>query len=197
MEPSKIPKRARKVLTKRLHTLSQKIEWELQPEILQSLQIPKPMHGLAPRVVLGTSWWNKTRKAAYASTDYHCAACGVAKHLAKSRQWLEGHELYKIDYRKGQMVYVETVPLCTYCHHFVHPGRLQWLLETGRIHQSKYVGIITHGNRVLNQAGLKRLPDYTGPCAAWEKWRLVVNGKRYKPVYKSLEHWIAAFGREV
>lgn len=60
------------------------------PSILLHGNIPKPMHGTAPRVVLGQAWWNKERQAAYASTNYCCEACGVSKWEAQYHQWLEG-----------------------------------------------------------------------------------------------------------
>ncbi len=128
--------------------------WHRRPEILLCPNIPKPMHGLAPRVIMGSSWWDKTRKEAYASTNRRCMACGVHKYKAKARKWLEGHELYQTDYRLGRLTYLETVPLCHFCHNYIHDGRLQMLLERGQIHHQKYAAIIQHGNRVLAEANL-------------------------------------------
>lgn len=174
--------------------------WTLRPEILLSDNIPQPLHGLAPRVILGPSWWNKTRREAYASTDQHCIACGVHKYKARSRQWLEGHELYRIDYKKGSSTYIETVPLCHYCHSYIHDGRLTWLLQTGKIHQGKFIAIIQHGDRVLSACGLKRMSRpqrevefatlfRQGKIAPWSKWHLVLNGKKYKTKFKDLDHY--------
>lgn len=80
-----------------------KVAWARRPEVLLSLQIPKPMHQLAPRTILGQRWWDETRQAAYASTAQHCLACGVHRVAAAYHPWLEGHELYEIDYRAGRM----------------------------------------------------------------------------------------------
>jgi len=159
------------------------------------------MHGVAPRVVLGTNWWNRERLLCYKSTNFHCEACGVHKTLAKYKQWLEGHEVYEIDYAKGTMKFLRATPLCHYCHNYIHVGRLQWLLETGKLNQYKFAQIIQHGDAVLSQAGLVRKSKLeveewerelvrSGKFAPWEKWRLVVGGQKYPPKFKSYEEWL-------
>lgn len=177
-----------------------KVEWKRQPEILLCPNTPKPLHGVVPRVILGATWWNRTREEAYRSTNYHCIACGVHKFYAKSRKWLEGHELYDIDYRKGTSTYIKTVPLCHFCHNYIHDGRLLRLLQKGEIHHAKYVAIIQHGDKILAAAGLcksskpdrdaevKKL-EKKGLIAPWHKWRLILNGKVYKTPYKDETAW--------
>lgn len=154
--------------------------WRRRPEILLLPPIPEPMHGMAPRVVLGPRWWNATRLAAYKSTNYHCLACGIFKTDARGRRWLEGHEVYEIDYLLGRMVYVETVPLCHYCHNFCHPSRMRALLEANGMTHAKYAAIVQHGEAVLRAANLNK-PDYSNPTtnADPEDWRLVVDGVEY------------------
>ena len=167
-------------------------QWRRRPEVLLHPNIPKPMHGLAPRVILGRVWWDRVRQIAYASTDYHCAACGVHKNDAKEHQWLEGHELYDINYAKGRMTYVETVPLCHWCHNFIHDGRLRMLYETGDITLAKYESIMKHGAAILRAAKLKQ-PEPPKKIAPWESWRLVIDGREYEPKYKSQDNWLAVF----
>ena len=169
----------------------------MRPEILLLPQIPKPMHGLAPRVILGDRWWNEVRRAAYKSTEFHCVACGIHKSRAKGPKWLEGHEVYRTDYVYGRMVYVEAVPLCNFCHNSIHTGRLQALLDRHKITQQRFVAIVQHGERVLSLAGLEKPKPYNGPVAEWSRWRLVLNRKMYKPRFKSLEAWAKHFGQEL
>lgn len=175
-----------------------------RPEILLCPNVPKPMHGVAPRVILGENWWNETRKKAYEASHYRCVTCGVLKTRAKYHQWLEGHEIYDIDYARGRMVYFETVALCHFCHNYIHDGRLNFLLAKGKVHHAKYNAIIQHGDAVLALAGLSRRSfeereleamdlERQGKIAPWAKWRLVLNGKLYPPKYKSFREWIAAF----
>lgn len=164
-----------------------KQQWQAMPEVLLFTGVPQPLHGVAPRIVLGRKWWDAERKAAYKSTDHHCIACCVHRTCAESRQWMEGHEVYTIDFAKGRMKYVRTVPLCHYCHNYCHQGRLQWLVETGKLHHSKYASIIQHGDRVLLEAGLERKPIVLGVVAPWSKWRLVIGRKTYPPLHASAE----------
>lgn len=169
--------------------------WTLRPEVLLHPNVPKPMHGVAPRVILGRAWWDATRKAAYASTDYHCVACGVHKTCAAFHRWLEGHELYEIDYRRGRMTYVETVPLCHACHAFIHCGRLKAMLDKGEVTKQKHDEIMAHGRRALREAGLrKRTGEDEVKLAAWHRWRLVLDGAEHPPKFKSLRDWMRGHG---
>lgn len=174
--------------------------FKLKPELLVGPNIPRPLHGTAPRVVLGSKWWNITKKAAYASTDNRCLACGIHASAAKYRQWMEAHEVYEIDYVAGKMTYVETVPLCHLCHNYIHDGRLRWLLSIGKLHFGKFAQVVQHGDSVVSEAGLPpRLPYQTrdqafvegiisGSYAAWYDWRLVVDGKEYPPIKENTDH---------
>lgn len=176
-------------------------QWTVKPELLLHPNIPKPMHGVAPRTVLGDNWWNRERRKCYATTLFHCEACGVHKQDAKSRQWLEAHEVYDIDYRLGKMVYVRSTPLCHYCHNYIHDGRLQWLLREGKIPHAKYASIIQHGEGVLRKAGLFKQARIdrdavavemvlNNSMAPWASWRLVVEGVEYPPLFNSYEEWL-------
>jgi len=167
--------------------------WQREPKVLLHPQIPKPMHGIAPRVVLGEEWWDQERRKAYASTNYHCVACGVHKTQALEHQWLEGHEYYTIDYAFGRMRYHFAVPLCHYCHNYIHQGRMEMLLEDKQMTQLKYDSIIHHGNKILRAAKLKKPKPYNGPCAKWADWRLVVYGVEYPPLIKSYTEWMKKY----
>jgi hypothetical protein len=119
----------------------------------------------------------------------------VYKTAAAYHPWLEGHELYDTDFPAGRLTYLETVPLCHLCHCYVHPGRLQALLDRGEVKQAKFTDVMLHGNKILQEAGLRRPEPYSGPMAEWREWRLVLNGKEYKPVFKSFEAWQKKFRR--
>ncbi len=195
-------------------TLSKKIkdaakrrrELTLRPELLLLRNIPAPMHGVNPRTILGSKWWNVERQKAYKSTGYRCLACGVTKQQAKGPKWLEGHEDYAIDYSLGTLTFLEVVPLCHYCHCYIHDGRLNAMLEQGKVTHQKYAAVIQHGDMVLAVAKLYR-PIYAkrsevvqdlllqGRLAPWKDWRMVIGDKEYKPKFKTEAQWRKAIGR--
>ena len=177
----------------------------MKPELLQHPQIPKPLHGLAPRVIKGQDWWDVKRQEAYASTNYHCAACGVHKSQAKEHQWLEAHEDYEIDYAKGSVTINKIVPLCHYCHNFIHSGRL-WMVN--KDNPDKIKRVLEHGIKIcednfisvqhytLDLADEYDVEHYCGvlkenitECAEWSEWHLILEGEKYYTKYKDFEEW--------
>lgn len=157
---------------------------KLQPEILLQHGIPVPLWGINPRTVLGETWWNKTRRAAYRSTGYRCLACGV-----KPGRWIQAHEVYSIDYERGLMVYVQAVPLCQLCHLFIHRVRLLRLHQRGYVGQAEYRTVLEHGSRILRAARLVCC-DPPLKMAHWSRWRMMVLGRTYGPRYKSYKDWL-------
>ena len=159
-----------------------------RPELLLHPQIPKPLHGVAPRVVLGDKWWDRERFKAYAVSGQRCWACWVPKSEAKFHQWLEAHEAYKIDYQNGRMTLVEVVALCHMCHNFIHLGRLSMLVRQGKATEEFLQQVEKHGQTVIK--ALHR-PHPPTESADWQDWRLVVEGKEYGPSTNSYEDWAA------
>jgi hypothetical protein len=88
------------------------------------------------------------------------------------------------------MTYVEAVVLCHACHAFIHSGRLEMQVRAGQMPKEEAERIIAHGNAVLRRAWFKaKVVTGNGRCAAWSKWRLVVNGKLFAPKFKSFKAW--------
>ena len=168
--------------------------WKRRPEVLLQNNTVKPLHQVTPRSILGKTWWDRTRQAAYEATDFHCIACGVPKRLALWHPWLEGHEVYDIDYHAGRMTYIETVALCHSCHCFIHCGRLEALVLKGEATQEKYDMVMTRGNLILKEANLRKPRQYIGRMAKWEDWRLVLYGNEYPPVFVNHQAWLVGHG---
>lgn len=174
--------------------------------ILAHPNIPTPLHGLAPRVIYGSGWWNKVRKLSYAQNDNRCWACGVHLSQAKYHQWLEAHEFYDIDYENGKMYFKHAVALCHSCHNFIHSQRLLAILKKGEIRREKAFDIVDRGlnicfengvtpfigsKGIIDELGLK-WADYWTPEPSkvnWSDWRLVLDHKEYAPIWNTIDDW--------
>ena len=185
------------------------IEWELKPEVLTHPNVPKPLHGINPRTIFGNRWWNLKRKIVYASTDYHCCACGVHKSNAKKHQWLEAHEYFDIDYMTGVCEVKDIVPLCHYCHNFIHSGRLSMIMGKDKTVE-EVIDILEHGFKILSVHNLKcfyftynlatslNANTYCVECYEinknihldWLDYVLIFEGKKYRSKFDSKEEWI-------
>jgi hypothetical protein len=181
-----------------------------RPDLLASPNIPKPLHTVNPRTILGRKWWDGRRQEAYAKHDYRCWACGVPKQNAEYHQWLEAHEDYDINWETGK----EIVGLCHSCHCFIHNGRLLNIFKGGEIGRDRIVHIMESGFAICERNNVK---PYFGAFvtwnilngqtlenainnakkdgwfptedAPWEKWHLVIEGKEYYSPFKDLTEW--------
>ena len=153
-----------------------------EPEILLCPNIPKPLHGLNPRTLLGQKWWDVTRRRAYAERDHSCWACGAINTR------LEAHELYDYDFLKFSAVLCRVTALCTLCHNFIHSGRLEHLYSKGEVSREFYGEVHSHGTTQLIKADLmdekkrvnaeivRQIGDET---KNWDKWHLVIENRKF------------------
>ena len=179
-----------------------------RPNILSMPNIPKPLHGLNPRSIMGARWWNDERSKVYSSTNFTCAACGVHKIDAKKHKWLEAHEIFDIDYKKQTATMVGIVPLCHFCHAFIHSGLTRIRARRKLICANDVRDIMSHGCEVLRRgkcdifAGTHDLcrlvgVDTSGIAvssikdigANWGGWRMIWNGVEYDARFKSMREW--------
>ena len=176
------------------------------PVYLTHPNIPKPLHGMNPRSLLGKEWWDIHRREAYATQDYHCWACGIHKRDARYHQWLEGHEGYDINYKTGEVKLNEIIALCHSCHNFIHSGRMQMMLRSGETDRDKVLYILNRGLMILDEVGLDPFygtvmlwnqitgedrsytidDSYTAP---WNQWHLIIEGKKYYSKFKNMQEW--------
>jgi len=166
------------------------------PSILLHPQIPKPLHLLNPRTILGQVWWDDARRTAYWLHMYHCHACGIDGNKAAYFPVLEAHEMYSIDYTTGQVEFIDVVALCHACHNFIHQGRMVMITGKGEMEPEKFAAIMEHGTRLLVRSGI--VDDRTsklevlreqGKLCSWEDYHLVVNGVNHGQRFKSMEEW--------
>jgi|LSQX01.2.fsa_nt_gb hypothetical protein len=182
-------------------------------ELLAHPNIPKPLHGMAPRVFLGNAWWQKERNIAIAEGNHRCWACGVHTSDAEFHNWLEVHETYKIDWGQGIAVYDGAVALCHACHMFIHSGRLLAVLQKGEVSWGRVYRIVDRGldlcflNGVVPFIGLKPLVEYlgiewdlfydVGEQAQWSDWKMVIDGVEYRSKWGTIDDWANHYGAEI
>lgn len=181
---------------------------DIRPDLLSMPNVPKPLHGLNPRTIMGNHAWNIERKKVYQSTDYHCAACGVHASNADFYQRVEAHEIYKIDYANGKATLLDIVPLCHSCHMFIHSGLLRIKAQKKEVSANHVRKIMAHGAKVLVKGqgrvflGTAQLMDLVGVSrggltviappknvAEWSRWRLIWRGEEYKTEFTSMRDW--------
>ncbi|MDV3002453.1 MAG: hypothetical protein N5P05_004108 (plasmid) [Chroococcopsis gigantea SAG 12.99] len=190
-----------------------------RPELLLHPNIPKPLHGVNPRTILGRKWWDEQRKIAYARYDDLCWACGIHKTEAKYHQWLEAHEVYKIDYSTGKVEMVEICALCHSCHQYIHDGRMQKLFNHGQFSFQKYIDILSRGEKIIkryltevaiNYKGeawkkpleetlpfqetfpdiiVPNVPEVVNSSPQWHEWYLLLEGQEYYSRFVDVKEW--------
>ena len=151
----------------------------LRPELLQFPGIPKSLHGLSPRTIMGQEWWDEQRKEVYAKAGTCCQACGVYSGAAEHHQWVEAHEVYEYDYTKCLATFIEIVCLCYFCHQFAHLGRLDMMDAEGQIDGKLASAIRRHGFSILRKAKLLK-KYHPVNMSLYNTWKLSFNGKTYK-----------------
>ena len=135
-------------------------EWRVDPSLLLHPNLPKPLHGLAPRTILGKTWWDKTRRKCYKDAGYRCESCGIQAAWNIDRNIfdfspyyngllkLHAHEDYHIDYDKKEAVLNKIVCLCPTCHNYIHSGRTQALYGNGILDEEDCWEIMTNGDSI-------------------------------------------------
>lgn len=196
---------------------------QTRPELLLHPNVPKPLHGINPRTIMGKVWWDEQRQLAYTKHDYHCWACGIHKSIAKYRQWLEAHEVYAIDYATGRVEMVEVCALCHSCHNYIHSGRMQMLAIAEQFPADKYLDILAHGEATLKRYLSRVAKNYQGEpwkqpyedtlpfqntfphiqvpglpkpvetIAPWQDWHLALNSEKHYSRFADYEEWEAYY----
>jgi len=180
----------------------------IKPEILTHPHIPKPLHGLNPRTILGKDWWDKVRLNAQEINKFKCVACGTHKSELIKYKWLEGHEYWDINYHTGKCEVKSIEPLCHYCHNFIHSGRLSMIIGKEKTKQ-EIIDILEHGFKILSEHNLKAFPFTidlakeigannfkveaynidVNPKIKWSDFKMILEGKEYSSKFKNEEEW--------
>lgn len=118
--------------------------------------VPRALHGLPPRKIMGQTTWDRVRKRCYFDADYKCEICGadfVKPHYA-------AHELYSYDWKKGTGTFERCIAVCRTCHDAIHSGRLVTMFKQHNpLYPKSYVLKVTeHCFRLVHDYNLSH-PD--------------------------------------
>lgn len=121
--------------------------------IITMPNVPRPLHGMPPRKIMGQANWDKMRKRCYYNAGYKCEACGAEPE----RGGLDAHELYDIDWVNGTSTFVRCVALCKKCHSFIHSGRLITLYKQNNpLYTKEYLlSVVEHGFKLIHEQNVK------------------------------------------
>lgn len=180
---------------------------KLQPSLLGQGNVPKPLHGINPRTIMGQKAWDQLRRTSKSVTPY-CRACG------KDTLALDLHEDYNIDYKKGIMTLEQYVTLCKECHMFIHSGLLLRFTVSKKVSKEYAKQVVEHGFKICRENDIKvfagtialanalKIPTkdikvWKPPMSTipWEKWRLVFNNKTYYGMSRNA--WLTKYGSDV
>lgn len=129
-------------------------KWECPTEtgipLITMPNIPKPLHALPPRNIMGRTAWDRARKLCYFKANYKCEICGCEPPKGN----LHAHELYTIDYLEGTSTFNRCIAICKQDHDFIHSGRLVTLFKEGNtLYPKSYVLKVV-------EKGFKLVSDY-------------------------------------
>lgn len=140
-------------IDKEKYDIEKVIKWECPTDtgipLITMPNIPKPLHGLPPRKVMGQRAWDQKRKLCYFKADYKCEVCGAEP--AKGN--LHAHELYSIDYLEGESKFERCIAICKEDHDFIHSGRLVTLYKEGNIfyHKDYLLRVVEKGFKLISE----------------------------------------------
>ncbi len=164
----------------------------IRPELLLHPPIPVPLWGVNPRTIVGQTRWNEMRREVFEKNNDCCWACGVHQEKAKPTPWLEAHELYDINYKKGEMKRKEIVGLCGYCHSFIHKRRLATIVDQGSGKPEHLEAVLMHGTKITTKHKPKawwnvnkQTKQMVQSRVKWREWYLLYDGNKHYSRFKN------------
>ena len=181
---------------------------QLEPEVLLHPSIPDPLHGVAPRAIMGNSQWKEIAARVNKRQDYFCISCGVHKDdaLRANGRMLDCHELYEVDYDNYITTLKRYIGLCVMCHAYIHIHRLAAMVTKGIEKQEYFDQVVAKGDRLMKKNNLfeqrtemrkfceSKLKDYDNEFGLW---KLKFRNHYYTSPITSREDYINHYNKEV
>lgn len=121
--------------------------------IIAMPNIPKPIHGLAPRTVLGDSTWQHMRKRCYFEAGYKSQISGIDLDRSSAQLRPNAHELYSYNYYTGEALFERAVCISPLEHNFIHSGRMLTMYKKGNplMPKSYLLAAVENGFRIIKE----------------------------------------------
>ena len=81
--------------------------------------VPKPLHAINPRIIMGQDKWDNLRMQCYLDSKYKCEICD--RKLDDKN--IQLHELYSYNHTNGVAKFERYISVCKLCHNGIHSGR--------------------------------------------------------------------------
>ncbi len=140
-------------MTKNDYKVEKVKQWKCPGEtgvpLITMPNVPRPLHGLPPRKLMGDSTWNHVRKRCYFEAGYKCEICGCEPPKGQ----LHAHELYTYDFIDGTGTFERCIAICKKDHDFIHSGRLITMYKNGNIlYPKSYVlDVVEKGFKLISE----------------------------------------------
>ncbi len=142
------------VSTPNKYPVERRLKWECPEDggaaLLTMPNLPKPVHGLNPRTIMGDSAWEKARKRAYYTAGYRSE---ISRELCANPGGLHAHEAYDINYVTGACTFRRIFAITPMEHvYFIHSGRMitLWKNKNPLYSTEKVLAGIENGFRLIH-----------------------------------------------
>lgn len=127
-------------------------------ELLSRPVLHETIFGVAPREIMGESWFKKIKKQVQLEADHHCMICDrYVPH--KVGDWVCTHEVYHVDKKKKCYTLEKFVGICKECHDYIHMGRLGILYKQGKISEDYFYEVLKKGDELLASINLEKIEN--------------------------------------
>lgn len=137
--------------------------------VLGMPNVPSPLHGCAPRIIMGAAKWKLERVKCFMRADYKCEVCGRGLSIKEA----ECHELYKVDYKNLYSKFDHYVCICKDCHKACHSGRMLSLFTQKDRYNTKKRLLETAERtfKLVHQWNMEHIEqDPIKLCDTWVAW---------------------------
>ncbi|GEK38296.1 hypothetical protein ACFFRT_12920 [Enterococcus thailandicus] len=146
--------------------------------VLTQPVVPKALHYINPRKIMGEAKWKKLRKEYQIKADHHCMICKeYVKHVPGD--WLELHEKYDYDFDKLIQRLTGYISICHSCHAYIHEGLLNVQLRKGEVTESYVQAILDRGDNLLREFNLEKIQYPNRKIFENPDWQLEFDGNFY------------------